>query len=232
TTSSNAVDPLGPLCDVAKDYNIWVHIDAAYAGSAFICSEFHYFLHGIDGANSFSLNAHKWFLTTLDCCCLWLKDPSALIKALSTDPEILKNEASDSNQVVDYKDWQIALSRRFRAMKIWFVLRSYGVSNLRKFIRGHVKMAKHFEGLIAMDKRFEVVVPRNFAMKLLGEEDANEFNSKLLESINAAGRVYMTHAVVGGVYVIRLAVGATLTDYCHVNKAWKEIQEHAHTMQS
>ncbi|CAK9157374.1 unnamed protein product, partial [Ilex paraguariensis] len=127
-------------------------------------------------------------------------EPSALIKALSTDPEYLKNKASDSNQVVDYKDWQIALSRRFRAMKLWLVLRSYGVSNLRNFIRG--------------------------------EEDANEFNRKLLESINATGRVYMTHAVVWGVYVIRLAVGATLTDYCHVNKASKEIQEHAHTMQS
>ncbi|CAK9149527.1 unnamed protein product, partial [Ilex paraguariensis] len=246
TTSSNAVDPLGPLCDIAKDYNILVHIDAAYAGSAFICPEFRHFLQGIEGANSFSLNAHKWFLTTLDCCCLWVKEPSALIKALSTDPEYLKNKASDSNQVVDYKDWQIALSRRFRAMKLWLVLRSYGVSNLRNFIRGHVKMAKHFEGFIAMDKRFEVVVPRNFAMvcfrisplmmgnanqKLLGEEDANEFNRKLLESINATGRVYMTHAVVWGVYVIRLAVGATLTDYCHVNKASKEIQEHAHTMQ-
>ncbi|CAK9143730.1 unnamed protein product [Ilex paraguariensis] len=247
TTSSNAVDPLGPLCDVAKDYNIWVHVDAAYAGSAFICPEFRHFLDGIEGANSFSLNAHKWFFTTLDCCCLWVKEPSALIKALSTDPEYLKNKASDSNQVVDYKDWQIALSRRFRAMKLWLVLRSYGVSNLRNFIRGHVKMAKHFEGLIAMDKRFEVVVRRNFAMvcfrvsplmvgnatqKLLGEGDANEFNKKLLESINATGRVYMTHAVVGGVYVIRLAVGATLTDYCHVNKAWKEIKEHAHAMQN
>ncbi|CAK9150366.1 unnamed protein product [Ilex paraguariensis] len=103
-TSSNAVDPLGPLCDVAKDYNIWVHIDAAYAGSAIICPEFRHFLRGIEGAHSCSLNAHKWFFTTLDCCRLWVKEPSALIKALSNDPEYLKNKASDSKQVVDYKD--------------------------------------------------------------------------------------------------------------------------------
>uniref|UniRef100_A0A5B7CEI4 Putative tyrosine/DOPA decarboxylase 2-like n=1 Tax=Davidia involucrata TaxID=16924 RepID=A0A5B7CEI4_DAVIN len=123
TTSSAAVDPLGPLCEVAKEYGIWVHVDAAYAGSACICPEFRHF---IDGANSFSLNAHKWLFTGLDCCCLWVKDPSALVKALSTNPEFLRNKATDSKQVVDYKDWQVALSRRFRAMKLWLVLRSYG----------------------------------------------------------------------------------------------------------
>ncbi|KAF8408813.1 hypothetical protein HHK36_004882 [Tetracentron sinense] len=240
TTSSTAVDPIGPLCDVAKDYGIWVHIDAAYAGSACICPEFRHFIDGVEGADSFSLNAHKWFLTTLDCCCLWVKDPSALVKALSTNPEYLKNKATESKQVVDYKDWQIALSRRFRAMKLWLVLRSYGVANLRNFLRSHVKMAKQFEGLIGMDKRFEIVVPRTFAMVCfrlivppamdqnpLDEELANQINAKLLESINASGRVYMTHAVVGGVYMIRFAVGATLTEERHVNVAWKVVQEHA-----
>ncbi|KAE7996273.1 hypothetical protein FH972_001007 [Carpinus fangiana] len=143
---------------------MWVHVDAAYAGSACICPEFRHFMDGVEGANSFSLNAHKWFLTTLDCCCLWVKDPSALIKSLSTNPEFLRNKATESRQVVDYKDWQITLSRRFRALKLWFVLRSYGVANLRSFMRSHVEMAKLFEGLVAMDKRFEIVVPRNFAM--------------------------------------------------------------------
>ncbi|KAI8017572.1 Tyrosine/DOPA decarboxylase 2 [Camellia lanceoleosa] len=245
TTSSTAVDSLGPLCDVAKRYNMWVHVDAAYAGSACICQEFRHFIDGVEGANSFSLNAHKWFFTNLDCCCLWVKDPNALIKALSTStPEYLKNKASESNQVVDYKDWQIALSRRFRAMKLWLVLRTYGVVNLRNFIRGHVNMAKHFEGLVAMDHRFELVVPRNFAMVCFRvspsalrdhrePSDANcvnKFNRKLLESINSAGRIYMTHAVVGGVYVIRFAVGASLTNYQHVNMAWKVVQDHAHAM--
>jgi aromatic-L-amino-acid decarboxylase len=235
TTSTTAVDPLGSLCDVAKDYGMWVHVDAAYAGSACICPEFRHFMDGVEGVNSISLNAHKWFLTALDCCCLWVKDPSALIKSLSTNPEFLRNKATDSEQVVDYKDWQITLSRRFRALKLWFVLRSYGVANLRKFLRSHVKMAEIFEGLVGMDKRFEIVVPRNFAMVCfrilsMSEERSNELNRKLLESINMSGRVYMTHTVVGGVYAIRFAVGATLVEERHIIMAWKVVQEHANVI--
>ncbi|KAG5520648.1 hypothetical protein RHGRI_033281 [Rhododendron griersonianum] len=220
TTSSTTVDPVGLLSNVAKRYGVWVHIDAALAGSACICPEFRHFIDGIEGANSFSLNAHKWFFTNLDCCCLWVKDPNALIKALSTNPEYLRNKATESNQVVDYKDWQVQLSRRFRAMKLWLVLRSYGVVNLQNLIRSHVDMAKHFEGLVGMDKRFEVVVARNFAMvcfrvspsavgdclKSCDEKIVNEFNRDLLVSINGTGRVYMTHGVLGGVYVIRFSV--------------------------
>ncbi|RZC50552.1 hypothetical protein C5167_018974, partial [Papaver somniferum] len=215
TTSSTAVDPSGPLCEVAKMYGIWVHVDAAYAGSACICPEVRHFIDGVEEADSFSLNAHKWFFTTLDCCCLWVKDSSSLVKALSTNPEYLKNKATESKQVIDYKDWQVALSRRFRSMKLWLVLRSYGVANLRTFLRSHVKMAKHFQGLIAMENRFEIVVPRTFTMVCFRlkptsifkqtiakneyiEAQTNEINAKLLESINASGRIYMTHAVVGG----------------------------------
>ncbi|KAL2474972.1 Tyrosine decarboxylase 1 [Abeliophyllum distichum] len=244
TTSSTAVDALSPLCEVAKEYGIWVHVDAAYAGSACICPEFRHYLDGVENAHSFSFNAHKWFLTTLDCCCLWVKDPNALVKALSTYPEYLRNKASESKQVVDYKDWQITLSRRFRSLKLWLVLRSYGVANLRKFLRSHVKMAKNFEGLITMDKRFEVVVPRNFStvcfrispieigknLNVTKNDATNEFNSKLLESINESGKIYMTHAIIGGVYVMRFAVGASLTENRHVHLAWKVVQEHANAL--
>ncbi|XP_059668679.1 tyrosine decarboxylase-like [Cornus florida] len=243
TTSSTAVDPLGPLCDVAKEFGIWVHVDAAYAGSVCICPEYRHHLNGIEGANSFSFNAHKWFLTTLDCCCLWVKDPSALTNALSTNPEYLRNQATESKQVVDYKDWQITLSRRFRALKLWLVLRSYGIEKLRNFLRDHLEMAKHFEALVGMDNRFEIVVPRNFAVvcfrvspsAILGklnhnDDEVNGFNSELLESINKTGRIYMTHAVVGGVFVIRFAVGATLTKKQHVDTTWKLVQEHANAM--
>ncbi|GMI70666.1 aromatic aldehyde synthase [Hibiscus trionum] len=239
TTSTTAVDPLIPLCDVAKEYGMWVHVDAAYAGSACICPEFRPFIDGVEGADSFSLNAHKWFFTTLDCCCMWVKDPSSLIKSLSTNPEYLRNKASDSNQVVDYKDWQITLSRRFRAMKLWLVLRSYGVANLRNFLRSHVKMAKRFEELVTDDARFEVVVPRYFAMVCFrvspsalpfrddddDETHANEFNRKLLETMNAAGRIYVTHSQVDGIYMIRFAIGASLTEDKHVLMAWKVVQE-------
>ncbi|CAN6553410.1 unnamed protein product [Malus baccata var. baccata] len=256
TTAIATVDPLGPLCGVVGDYGMWVHVDAAYAGSACICPEFQHFLDGVEGADSFSLNAHKWFFTTLDCCCLWVKNPNTLVSSLSTYPEYLRNKATESKQVVDYKDWQIALSRRFRSMKLWLVLRSYGVANLRNFLRSHVKMAKIFEGFVAMDKRFEIVAPRNFSLVCFtispsainnkassdqngktdyccdanGDEYSviiNEVNRKLLESINVSGHVYMTHGVVGGLYMLRFAVGATLTEEHHIALAWKVVQEHA-----
>ncbi|KAF4361269.1 hypothetical protein CsatB_027350 [Cannabis sativa] len=265
TTSTTAVDPLGPLCDVAKDYGMWVHVDAAYAGSICICPEFRHFIDGVEGADSFSFNAHKWFFTTLDCCCLWVKDPAALTQSLSTDPEYLKNKATESKQVVDYKDWQLALSRRFRSLKLWLVLRSYGVEKLRGFLRSHVKMAKVFQGFVEADNRFEVVVPRNFANVcfritpsavmssstkssngVLGEITnsndissprtktkmgmVNEVNQKLMESINGSGGIYMTHSVVGGIYLLRFAVGATLTQESHVIEAWNVVKQHAHAI--
>ncbi|KAF4361260.1 hypothetical protein F8388_001149 [Cannabis sativa] len=267
TTSTTAVDPLGPLCDVAKDYGMWVHVDAAYAGSICICPEFRHFIDGVEGADSFSFNAHKWFFTTLDCCCLWVKDPSALTQSLSTDPEYLKNKATESKQVVDYKDWQLALSRRFRSLKLWLVLRSYGVEKLRGFLRSHVKMAKVFQGFVEADNRFEVVVPRNFANVcfrispsavmssstkisngvILGEITnsndissprtkitkmglVNEVNQKLMESINGSGGIYMTHSIVGGIYLLRFAVGATLTQESHVIEAWNVVKQHAHAI--
>ncbi|KAJ1420927.1 Pyridoxal-phosphate binding site [Sesbania bispinosa] len=248
TTSTTAIDPVEPLCKVAKDYGMWVHIDAAYAGSACICPEFRHLIDGVEDANSFSLNAHKWFLTNLDCCCLWVKDPTSLIKSLSTNSVYLENSASESKQVVDYKDWQITLSRRFRALKVWLVLRSYGVANLTSFLRNHVEMAKTFEELVKQDKRFEVVVPRTLAVvcfrilpsavaKIANgkvqngdsktEDVANEINRKLLNSINGSGTIYMTHAIAGGIFMIRCAIGATLTEETHVIMAWKVVQKHA-----
>ncbi|XP_071741419.1 tyrosine decarboxylase-like [Rutidosis leptorrhynchoides] len=237
TTSTTAVDPLGPLCEVSSMYNMWVHVDAAYSGSACICPEFRHFLDGVEGASSFSFNAHKWLFTNLSCCCLWVKDRDAFTKPLTTDAEYLKNKATDSKGVVDYKDWQLQLTRRFLSLKLWLVIRSYGVNGLREMIRKHVKMAKEFERVMSMDKRFEIMVPRYFSMVcfrvspyVIGQrydtdDEANEFNKKLLERVNASGRVYMTHFVVGGVYGIRFAVGATLTEDKHIQMAWELVQD-------
>ncbi|KAJ0967997.1 hypothetical protein J5N97_024914 [Dioscorea zingiberensis] len=233
TTSSTAVDPIKALCEVANERNLWLHVDAAYAGSSCVCPEFRHYFSGVEGASSLSLNAHKWLLTNLDCCCLWVKDPSALTAALSTDPEFLKNEASESKKVVDYKDWQVALSRRFRAMKLWLVLRTHGITGLQSILRSHVAMAERFRCLVAGDRRFEVVVPRTFAMVCfrlrpaagLSSEETNELNRRLLEGLNESGRACMSHAVVGGDYVIRLAVGATLTEQRHVDSAWRLVQQ-------
>nr|WMX25289.1 aromatic amino acid decarboxylase TyDC2 [Lophophora williamsii] len=241
TTSTSAVDPIAKLGEVAKEYNMWVHVDAAYAGNICICPEFRHVINGIESMDSFSFNAHKWFLAALDCCCVWVKDSSVLTRTLSMNPEYLKNKATESQQVVDYKDWQIALSRRFRSLKMWLVVRSYGINYLRSFLRGHVDMAAYFEEMVVMDRRFEIVVPRNFALvcfrlfpvavisrhqKFLEEESLNELNAELLESINSAGRIYMTHTLVEGIFVLRFAVGSTLTQPHHVSYAWREIQDH------
>lgn len=239
TTAVGAVDPLLDLGKVANEYDIWLHVDSAYAGSAGICPEFRHYFDGVELADSISMNPHKWFLTNMDCCCLWVKNPILLIDSLSTNPEYLRNKASDSKEVVDYKDWQIALSRRFRAIKLWVVIRRYGVDNLRKHVRSDVAMAKQFEWMVAADERFEVVVPRRFSLVCfrLKPKDVDgcsndndggfELNRRLLEAINLSGKAFMTHAVVGGMFVLRLAIGTTMTEIRHVDATWKLIQSKA-----
>ncbi|KAH1032947.1 hypothetical protein J1N35_045121 [Gossypium stocksii] len=164
TTPSGAVDRIAELGNVAMEFKLWLHIDAAYAGSGCICPELGHYLDGVELANSISMNPHKWFLTNMDCCCLWIKEPKLLVDSLSTDPEILRNNASKSKAVVDYKDWQIALSRRFRALKLWVVIRRHGLANLMYHIQSDIAMAKRFEALVGEDERFEIVVARKFAL--------------------------------------------------------------------
>ncbi|KAK1325184.1 Tyrosine/DOPA decarboxylase 1 [Acorus calamus] len=231
TTAVGAVDPLAPLGDLAREYGVWLHVDAAYAGACASCVEYGRYFEGLDRADSFSTNCHKWLLSNLDCCCLWVKNPGSLVSSLSTDAEILKNDASEAKQVVDYKDWQISLSRRFRALKLWLVMRRFGADNLMSHIRSDVEMAEQFERMVEMDERFEVVVPRRFALvcfRLRPKKGGPcEMNRKLLEAVNASGRAFMTHAVVEGKYVLRMVVGATLTEERHVYGTWKVIQDMA-----
>ena len=232
TTGCGAVDPIEDLGKIAKRYNLWLHIDAAYAGSACICPEFRHYLDGVELANSISMNPHKWLLTNMDCCCLWVKQPNLLTDSLGSEAEFLNNAATESNSVVDYKDWQIALSRRFRALKLWIVIRRHGLGNLMYHIRSDVNMAKRFESLVAKDKRFEIVIPRKFALvcfrlKPKNEINGRELNSRLLAEVNQSGRAFMTHGVIGGMYFIRCAIGSTLTEEWHVDNLWKLIQEKA-----
>lgn len=234
TTSTNAVDPIEPLADVARDYGMWVHVDAAYGGSACICPEFRHYLNGVERVDSLSVSPHKWLLSSLDCCCLWVKRSDLLVKALSTNPEYLKNKLSESDSVVDYKDWQLGTGRRFKSIRLWLVIRSYGVENLQNHIRSDIRMAKKFEWFVGSDPRFEIVVPRRFGLVCFrlnpnpqGESGHAELlNRKLLDWVNSSGKVYMTHTIVG-VYMLRFAVGATLTEECHIIAAWKLIVEGA-----
>uniref|UniRef100_A0AAU8CHY9 TDC n=1 Tax=Corchorus olitorius TaxID=93759 RepID=A0AAU8CHY9_9ROSI len=233
TTSSTAVDPLLALGKIAKSNGMWFHVDAAYAGSACVCPEFRHYIDGVEEADSFNMNAHKWFLTNFDCSALWVKDRSALVQALSTNPEFLKNKASQANLVVDYKDWQIPLGRRFRSLKLWMVLRLYGLENLQCYIRNHIKLAKYFENLVAEDPRFEVVTPRLFSLvcfRLLppnNEHYCNELNHELLDAVNSTGKVFISHTVLSDKYILRFAIGAPLTEEKHVNAAWEVLQDKA-----
>ncbi|XAR58684.1 Tyrosine decarboxylase [Bertholletia excelsa] len=234
TTSSTAVDPLLALGKIIKSNGMWLHVDAAYAGSACICPEFRHYIDGIEEADSFNMNAHKWFLTNFDCSALWVKDRNALVQSLSTNPEFLKNKASEANTVVDYKDWQIPLGRRFRSLKLWMVLRLYGLENLQSYIRNHIKLAKHFEQLVSHDSRFQFVAPCKFSLvcfRLVPPHDkedcANKLNHDLLDAVNTTGKLFISHTVLSGKYTLRFAVGAPLTEERHVNIAWKVLQDEA-----
>ncbi|CAL4961181.1 unnamed protein product [Urochloa decumbens] len=242
TTATAAVDPVAELCAAAAAHGVWVHVDAAYAGSAFICPEFRHLAEGTGAADSVSTNPHKWLMANNDCCALWLKRPSALVAALGTDRDdvILRDAAAgkDGDGAVDYKDWSVTLTRRFRALKVWLVLRCYGVEALRGAVRAHVRMAALLEEMVRADARFEVAAPRRFALvcfrlrspdKLGGEKAAaNELNRRLLEAVNATRRgPYMSSATVGGEYLLRCAVGSTLTEERHVREAWKVVQHHS-----
>ncbi|VAH13174.1 unnamed protein product [Triticum turgidum subsp. durum] len=233
TTSSNAVDPVGAVADVAAMFNAWVHVDAAYAGSACICPEFRHHLDGVERVDSISMSPHKWLLTCLDCTCLYVRDAHRLSDSLETNPEYLKNDATESGEVTDLKDMQVGVGRRFRGLKLWMVMRTYGTAKLQEHIRSDVAMAKMFEDFVRADDRFEVVVPRNFALvcfriKATGamtEEDADEANRVLMENLNKTGKAYLAHTVVGDRFVLRFAVGSSLQEERHVRSAWDLIKK-------
>ncbi|KAG2542918.1 hypothetical protein PVAP13_9NG716300, partial [Panicum virgatum] len=243
TTQTTAVDPVGELRAVTAAHGAWVHMDVVYAGSALVCPEFRHLIDGAKTVDSFSMNVHKWLLANTDCCALWVRTPSLLVAALGTEQEyILRGGAAAEghDDVVDYKDCSVTLTRRFRALKMWLVLRCYGVEGLRGHVRAHVRMAASFESMVEADARFEVTATRRFALvcfrlrlpeeeKLGGEKAAdNEHNRRLLEEVNAAGSgPYMSSAMVGGIYMLRCAVGSTLTEERHVNEAWNVVQDRA-----
>lgn len=241
TTGTTAIDPLGEVVDAISKYKgaarTWLHVDAAHAGAACICPEFRPWLAGVEHADSFCFNPHKWLLTNFDCDCFYVADRRALIESLSISPEYLRNRASQSGAVIDYRDWQIPLGRRFRALKLWFVIRHYGVEGLRAHVREGVRLAALFESLVRADDRFEVSTPRTMNLVCFrlrpppdaGRDRADGLNRALLERINATGRAFLTHgalpAAMGGGVVLRMAIGGTATREAHVRRAWELIGE-------
>jgi len=237
TTSSTAVDPVAKIADVLDGAGgVWLHVDAAHSGCACVCPEFRWMLGGVERADSICFNPHKWLLTNFDCDCFFTRDRRALIDAMSVTPEYLRNAASEAKAVIDYRDWGIPLGRRFRALKLWLVIRHYGVEGLRAYIREHVRLAQEFEEWVRGGARFEVVAPRAVKLvcfRLRGDgEEAEAANRRLLEAINASGRAYLTHTTLrlaGGRegYVLRMAIGARGTQEGHVKAAWELIRARA-----
>lgn len=239
TTSTGAIDPIGDVASVIAGASssgappAWLHVDAAYAGAACICPEFRPILAGVEHADSLSVNPHKWLLTNFDCSTFWTRDRASLLDALSITPAYLKNAASESGRVIDYRDWHVPLGRRFRALKLWLVLRSQGIEGLRAYIREHVRLAGLFESMVRGDPRFELPTPRSLGLVCFRLREGDGPTRALVDALNASGRILLTRTSVptgpGGAMqdVARLALGATSVEERHVREAWRLIEAEA-----
>lgn len=225
TTSSLAFDPLRAVGTICADRGLWLHVDAAMAGSAALCPELRGFHDGLELADSYAFNPHKWLLTNFDCDCFYVRDRTALTDALSVTPEYLRNAASAAGAVVDYRDWQVPLGRRFRALKLWFVLRAYGAEGLRRHLRHHVALAARLQARLERDERFEFCAPPALSLLCFAHVAGNAVTERLLDALNATGRVLLSHTVLEGRYTIRCAIGGTWTEQRHVDDLWALIDE-------
>lgn len=228
TTSSTAVDNLKLISEIANTYGIWLHVDAAYSGSALILPEYKHMIEGIEHVDSFVFNPHKWLFTNFDASAYFVKDKNALINTFTMMPEYLKTQ--HDNQVNNYRDWGIQLGRKFRALKLWFVLRSYGIKGLQDTIRFHIELGRKFEERILKDEDFEILAPRNFNLVCfrykndnLSTNELNNLNEKLLLNINDSGKVFITHTKLNGIYTLRFVIGKTYVDERDLEIAWEII---------
>ena len=230
TTSTLSFDPLAEIGAICRENNVWLHVDAAMAGVAALCPEFRWMHRGLELADSYCVDAHKWMFTNFDCTCFFVSDRRALTEALTITPEYLRNSASATGAVVDFRDWHVPLGRRFRALKLWFVIRHYGVEGLRQMVRRHVQWAQEFAGWVRADDRFEIVAPADLNLicfRLKGDDDANE---TLLQNLNRSGKLFISHTKLNGRYTLRFCVGQTYTEHQHVRAAWENIQKEASSL--
>ncbi len=227
TTSSGALDPLPEIGRICAEQRIWLHVDAAMSGTAALCPEFRYIHDGVEFADSYCFNPHKWMFTNFDCDCFYVADRKALIETLSVLPEYLRNKATESGAVIDYRDWHIPLGRRFRALKLWFVIRHYGVEGLIHHIRRHVELAQRFVSWVSEDKRFELAAPAPLNLVTFRHRGGDAANQALLDRLNRSGDLFLTHARLQDRLTLRFCVAQTHTELRHVERAWKRIQEAA-----
>jgi aromatic-L-amino-acid decarboxylase len=223
TTSSLAFDALPAIGEICKKHNLWLHVDAAMAGTAALCPEFRYLQNGLEFADSYCFDAHKWMFTNFDCTCFYVADRETLTHSLSIVPEYLRNPATESGSVFDYRDWHVPLGRRFRALKLWFVIQHYGVEGLQFLVRGHIELAQKFLGWVREDSRFEIMAPAPLNLicfRLSGDDSVNQ---ELLRRLNDSGKLYLSHTRLNGKYTLRFCVGQMRTQLRHVESAWNAI---------
>src|ERR1700737_4510754 len=230
TTSSNAIDPVTEIGRICRQHNLLLHVDAAMSGTAALCPEFRFVHAGVEHADSYCFNPHKWMFTNFDCDCFYVADRKALLQTLSVLPEYLRNQASETGAVIDYRDWQIPLGRRFRALKLWFVIRHYGVEGLQYHIRHHIELAQQFAGWVKNDARFELAAPAPLNLVCFRHKGGDEVNQALIDRLNRSGDLYLTHTRLNERLTLRFCVGQTNTMERHVERAWHRIQEEAMKM--
>ncbi len=227
TTSSNAMDPLDKIGEIAKNENCWFHIDAAMSGTAMICPEFRYLMKGVESADSFTFNPHKWMFTNFDCDVFWVGNRNELINTFSILPEYLKNKATESGAVFDYRDWHIQLGRRFRSLKLWFVIRHYGVDGLQFHIRKHVQLTDEFAKWVENSAEFELFVQPPLNLVCFRLKASDELNLKLMNECNNTGKIYFTHTKLNNQIILRFSIGQTNTEKEHLKMAWTLVHEKA-----
>ena len=225
TTATTAVDPIRAVDAVAKQYKMWHHVDAAYAGTAMVCPEFRHLQDGVERVDSYTFNPHKWMMVNFDCNVLWVADRAPLIDTMSILPPYLRNQASDTGAVVDYRDWHVPMGRRFRALKLWWVIRSYGVAGICSLVRRHVRLAEGFAAWIDADKRFELFAPHPFSLVCFSHVAGNDATQRLAAALNASGKVAVTPSVIDDRMFIRVSIGQTHTDEVHVKRLQALINE-------
>jgi aromatic-L-amino-acid decarboxylase len=225
TTASAAVDPVPAIADACAREGAWLHVDAAYAGSAMVCPEHRWAFEGVDRADSLVVNAHKWMLVPVDCSLLWSRRPDALRRAFSLVPEVL--QTPDAEDALSLSEYGPALGRRFRALKLWAVLRCHGRSGLQEHIRRGVELAALFERWVAAEQGWELCAPRNFSLVCFRLEGADKRNRLLLERVNAGGEAFLSSCVLDGRYVLRLAIGQMRTSEKDVRIAWDALRREA-----
>ena len=225
TTSSQAMDPLPGIGEICRREGVWLHVDAAMAGAAALCPEYRHFQAGLELADSYCFDPHKWLFVNFDCSCFWVRRREDLIDALAIPTEYLPQQDSEQVLAVDYRDWHVPLGRRFRSLKLWFVLRQYGLEVLRNRMREHISMTQALAGWIASDPRFEVVAPVPLNLICFRHRGGDEANAKLLAEVNASGDLYLSSTRIAGRLTLRLCVGQTRTESRQVEAAWARIQQ-------